>query len=221
MFGLFGRRIPDPLTVATWLENMLGALAELGETTLARQESSTDMLALFTLLSTTRSTGNLLNADPTVINQIDKVYVEFRGFYDALWQLTLLVKTKDKMPSDKVSNLYAFVDVRIVAIRRAMFKANPQIEKVFSEVIGGAHDAIVPECTRRYISQAFAGGLDLNYHVDALSERIREASCTRLSAQETWGLLAVEIGDALNLKFLTCFRLEDIDLPDLPESFFK
>lgn len=135
MPGLFGRSKRhkiDPLTAHDWITNVSVALAERASEHLESPKHNAPQLVLFTAMESIRSTGNLLRTCPEAVEAIGDILLEFRLFYDTIWQDFLLGKFDDK---DKVSKLYAVVQLSQDNLWKAIFENNKKIETLLGSVL--------------------------------------------------------------------------------------
>src|SRR4030067_1755997 len=107
-------QVPDSLTTSDWLHNMSDVFLQCGVEVLQKNPSSPALLAYFTLLNSTISTYNILHLMPDTHSKVGEIFREFRLYYDCLWQNCLLERYNSE--SEKVSHLYAWVDLQFVGI---------------------------------------------------------------------------------------------------------
>jgi len=126
---LFNRE-PNALQVSDWLKNMQDAFVERASGLVDRNTSSPDMLVFFTMTSCTISMDNILHHSPSILSSIGPVFRELRAYYECLWQLVLLGKYTSQSDNDKISKLYADVELRTDRNIQALFSTNQNIKRL-------------------------------------------------------------------------------------------
>jgi hypothetical protein len=224
--GLF-KHGPDALRLSDWLQNMNEAFLKLGGETLFRDKSSPDMLAYFTLVSTTHSADHILHNIPAIASRIGTVYGELRAYYECLWYLHLLTKYESHEDRDKVSKLYASVSLRFEQILNSLFAQNPNIKRCLESASGEPYVRRFYAAFKEYLhgerknSRHNTGDL-LTDNVHALSLTIQRAAGLRETERESVvRIMSKDTEDAFHLNSLTQFDYRNCKCLDLPDFFYR
>ena len=123
------RKLPDSLTIIDWLENLNDMLLETIQELRDDDVNSSKALAYFVVLSSTKSTCNILHKFPKSRVVINKLFLEFRLYYDCLWQLNLIGKC-DADSQEKVSEPHTAIDLSAYDVLDQVTQHSSNLKKV-------------------------------------------------------------------------------------------
>ncbi len=216
--NLFGQRSYNPLMVSDWLLNMRDAFLAEGHEAADSDPNSPKILSFFTLAMCSQSTNNLLHFDDKIINKIDNVFLECRGYYDCLWQMHLLMIADSDEDIEKVRNLAALVDLCITSTLKSVFSSNKNINTLLGKSIVSDYSRLLAEIVPLYIHSAFESKNWVSHVVGKFSMRMTEY----IRNVEQWPKVLAALGDdtlnSLSLKILTGFDLKQCNIKKLPKE---